>query len=162
MAHKPNGDMPMRISCHDENQIVSALGREDLLFERIYHDQATFRYELYQVDVDKRLREPNETHITHFADDEIVFGASIRFVGENIHNTMILETQRVLLEFLWEVIAPTDEDYGVFIHLVDADGTVYWEWDAPMYEGRHGHYRSTLWEAGELISRSTFLANYCP
>ncbi len=140
-----------------ENQIVSALGRADLLFERIYHDQATFRYELYQVDVEKRMREPDETPITHFVEDEIVFGASIRFVGENIHNTMILETQRVLLEFLWEVIAPTNEEYGVFIHLIDSDGVVFWEWDAPIYEGRHGHYRSTLWEAGELILDRRFL-----
>ena len=48
----------------------------------------------------------------------------------------------------WEVVGLTADDYTVFVHLLDASGTLWGQGDGPPV---NGDYPTLLWEPGELI-----------
>lgn len=58
--------------------------------------------------------------------------------------------QPVTLNLVWKALAPMDQDYSVFVHVVDAaTGQIVAQADA---EPRGGTYPTSMWQPGEYIS----------
>ncbi|MCB0212024.1 MAG: hypothetical protein KDJ52_21965 [Anaerolineae bacterium] len=55
------------------------------------------------------------------------------------------------LTLYWESLAPVSEDYNLFIHLLDADGNVIGQADAPPTQDT---YPTHWWAPGEIIADS--------
>ena len=55
------------------------------------------------------------------------------------------------LTLYWESLAPINEDYVVFVHLLDAAGNVISQADAPP---TNNAYPTSWWATGELIADS--------
>ncbi|MBI3538013.1 MAG: hypothetical protein HY070_10710 [Chloroflexi bacterium] len=56
--------------------------------------------------------------------------------------------RKVRLTLYWQGIAKNENDYTVFVHLLDAAGKIIAQKDA---EPRAGAYPTSLWDAGEII-----------
>lgn len=54
----------------------------------------------------------------------------------------------VRLNVLWQALRPMDEDYTVFVHAIDRDGTIWGQRDAEPKEGEHP---TSEWELGEVV-----------
>ena len=52
------------------------------------------------------------------------------------------------MTLFWSASAPLEDDYTVFLHLVDQDGHVVANGDARPYDGR---YPTTSWPAGKIV-----------
>ncbi len=57
--------------------------------------------------------------------------------GDNLHLTLF-----------WEAVAELDEDYTVFVHLMDVEGRVWRQKDS---QPASGFYPTTSWEKGEIV-----------
>ncbi|MBA3469077.1 MAG: glycosyltransferase family 39 protein [Herpetosiphonaceae bacterium] len=56
--------------------------------------------------------------------------------------------QNLLLNLYWEVQAPLDRDYALFIHVLDAAGNTVAQRDAVI---RQGDYPTSRWQVGEIV-----------
>jgi hypothetical protein len=54
----------------------------------------------------------------------------------------------VRLNVLWQALNPLDEDYTVFVHAVDGEGTIWGQRDT---EPQEGEYPTTEWALGEIV-----------
>jgi hypothetical protein len=54
----------------------------------------------------------------------------------------------VRLNVLWQALKPLDEDYTVFVHAVDGEGTIWGQRDT---EPQEGEYPTTEWRLGEIV-----------
>jgi hypothetical protein len=54
----------------------------------------------------------------------------------------------VRLNVLWQALKPLDEDYTVFVHAVDREGTLWGQRDT---EPQEGEYPTTEWGLGEIV-----------
>jgi len=136
----------------EENQIVSALARAEVMTQVLRHTDATFRYELYELHLDGRYPPDNDAMgIGYVPDSRVIFGDSIRYVG-NGPSTNDLLRNTLYLRIIWEVLAPIDGDYWVQFDLLNTDtGEVVGTWRGPVAPGEHGYYRTDLWQPGEFI-----------
>ncbi len=57
-------------------------------------------------------------------------------------------TNRVRVTLYWQSIAPSAEEYTVFVHLLDASGAIVAQRDAPP---RDGAYPTSIWTPGEIV-----------
>ncbi len=55
------------------------------------------------------------------------------------------------LQLIWQAIQPAALDYNIYVHLIDAEGTLYAAWDAPPVPNEFTYYSTRLWEADEYI-----------
>ncbi len=62
---------------------------------------------------------------------------------------------RAHLTLYWQCAAPSDADYIVFVHLLDASGTIVAQRDA---RPRDGKYPTTIWDVGEIVKDEYDLA----
>ena len=132
-----------------DNQVLAALGRKDIIRRAWWKDDGIFRYEIYELFVDRRF-EPKQPLAA--VEDEIVFGGFARFVGHELSSSIFQIGQRRTVKFYWEVQAETDHDYMMYIHLRDADDNLQMAWDGPVALTESGRYYTTLvWEPGEYI-----------
>ncbi len=69
------------------------------------------------------------------------FANSIKLIGYDLSEDTII--------LYWKSITPVNEDYNLFIHLVDAEGNIIIQADAP---ASNGIYPTSWWEAGEIIA----------
>ena len=53
------------------------------------------------------------------------------------------------LQLVWQSLAPIDQDYSVFIHVLDDHGQLVAQADA---EPRGGTYATSMWQPGEYIT----------
>ena len=76
---------------------------------------------------------------------DATLGEDIRLLGYELAG----EGREVGLTLVWQAIAPPSEDYTVFVHLLNPDGTCCaWQSDA-MPQG--GAYPTSRWLAGEVV-----------
>jgi 4-amino-4-deoxy-L-arabinose transferase-like glycosyltransferase len=135
-----------------QNQIVSALGREDVMQRKLRYTDGTFRYELYEVHLENRQR--ISTDYLYQQPDEVVFGDFARLVGYAMSNSQ-LAGNNIFYGMTFEVLKTPDQDYKLALHLVNVDdGKVYHESDGYLAQGEHGYYSALLWDAGEMIATS--------
>jgi hypothetical protein len=76
-------------------------------------------------------------------------GDRISLIGYDPPQGKVLAGQSVDLTLYWEAGEQVAEDYTVFLHLVDEDGNIAAQGDAPP---AGGSYPTGLWEGGEVIA----------
>ena len=64
-------------------------------------------------------------------------------------------TRKIRLTLYWQDLAKTQNDYTVFVHVLDASGKVVTQKDAPPLDGA---YPTSIWDAQEIVKESYDLA----
>jgi hypothetical protein len=78
---------------------------------------------------------------------EADFGASIRLLGYDVGILQAGQPLEVILH--WQSLAELDEDYLVFVHVLDEAGAIVTQVD----EGpQQGGYPTSLWISGEVVA----------
>lgn len=133
------------------NRVVASLGRQDVMTQLVEFTEGTFRYELYELHLENRFLDPDQSPVGHRIEEEVIFGDFVRWRGDNVSTTQLLNTA-LLLDFLWEVLQQPERDYWVEISVVrEETGETYYTWEAPISPTDHAYYNSQLWEPGEFI-----------
>ncbi|MGC9394653.1 MAG: ArnT family glycosyltransferase [Anaerolineae bacterium] len=84
---------------------------------------------------------------------EVDFGARIRLLGYDVGTLQAGQPMTVTL--YWQSLAELDEDYLVFVHVLDEGGAIVTQVD----EGpQQGSYPTSLWMAGEVVADRHTLA----
>ncbi len=131
-----------------QTQIVGALGRRDLITRTAFHDDATFRYELYELHLDQRFHDP-EIHVR--LTDEVVFGGFARLLGW-AGTTHRIGAETLYFDLLWQPLQATSVNATLLFELAVIDtGEVVYTWPMQVMPHRHGSYRTSLWEVGEFV-----------
>ncbi len=76
------------------------------------------------------------------------FGDQIALRGFDLPTEGIRPGDTLPLTLYWQALRATDDDYTVFIHLIDEGGAVRAQQDAPPLGGS---YRTRLWEKDEVV-----------
>jgi hypothetical protein len=84
---------------------------------------------------------------------EANFSASISLLAYEVYEG---EEGSLSLTLYWQALGPIEEDYTVFVHLLDAEGVIVAQGDSPPVEG---HYPTSLWRPGELVRDEHRLAS---
>jgi hypothetical protein len=71
----------------------------------------------------------------------------IRLLGYNMTGAF-RPGNEVHLTLFWQALKAMDENYTVFIHIVDPQGHIWGQKDNPPVDG---FYPTTAWEAGEIV-----------
>ncbi len=82
---------------------------------------------------------------------EATFGEAIRLAGYDLvpGTSLSLPADDVLeLTLFWEALAPVEQDYTVFVHLVDAEGRIRAQGDGVPLEGSRP---TSSWQPGEVL-----------
>lgn len=137
-----------------QNQIVGALARQDIMEPVSAHADGTFTYELYELHPDRRFdyNREDQFQIGRIFADDILFGGYIRLVGADFSYDVFVPGERVFMNLLWKVLETPPQEYTFFVHLVyEDDETPHYNWDGHIAPGRHGYYAATVWQPGEFI-----------
>lgn len=143
------GDIPIT-----QNQVIGGLARREYEEDSVirhawWEDDGIFRYDVYELNLSRRFEKPP---IFNEAAEEVIFGDFARFAGYSIGADTFWPYRPVYLQMYWEVLSPPPEDYMIFVHLRDADGKLWAQWDGAVTNTEDGRYYSTLvWEPGEYI-----------
>jgi len=149
-----------------DNQVIGALGREDIMRHAWGMDDGIFRYDVYELHLDQRYEpaQPNGP-----ASEGVVFGDFARYLGYDIGALDFWLGRPVVLTLYWQSLAPADNDYMIYVHVRDANGEVVQSWDAPVaLDDTHTpprYYSTHVWQPGEYIKdvrRLTFEAADAP
>ncbi len=79
---------------------------------------------------------------------DVQFGDVIALTGFDLPTGKIKPGERVQLTLLWKSIRPTDRDYTVFVHVLDARGNIVAQAD---HQPQNGAYPTSIWDAGEQV-----------
>ena len=150
---------------NDENQIVSALNRFDVMQPIIIHRDGTFHYELYELFTEYRFQHVDETGIQPIGarpTDEIRFGDFAWYLGNDLTADFFNNSgSQIIVDYLFQVIEPTDKDFMLYIHLVQPDDdTIYATWDGPISAGEHGYYTTKVWQEDEYVIEKRWIDTY--
>lgn len=133
------------------NRIISSLGREDVMTKLLDFEDGTFEYELYELHLEDRFLSPDESSVGYKIDDVVIFGDVIRYWGHDL-STLQLAGNTQFYEFLWEVLAPIEDDYIVRLSLLNTeDRQIYKTWEFYTSQSEDAYYGTQLWEVGEFV-----------
>jgi hypothetical protein len=136
-----------------DNQVLGALLRQDIMRRAWGMDDGIFRYDVYELTLERRWQRP-QPNGAETAD--VVFGGFVRYLGEDLGTLDLWEGRPVYMTLYWEVLAETDTDYMIFLHLRALDGTVIQTWDAPVALNETTtpprYYSTRVWQPGEFIT----------
>jgi len=81
------------------------------------------------------------------------FGEAIRLLGASVESPKAVPGDRVEVTLFWEALAPLEEDYTVFAHLL---GEYNPSTQGPVWAGHDsqpdgGHYPTSSWKSGEIV-----------
>jgi hypothetical protein len=82
--------------------------------------------------------------------DSVIIGGFAQFVGHDVVNLNWVRGEKIILTLYWRPTdqAPPPQDYSIYIHLLDAQGTKIANWDgAPLL----GQYPTRFWRPGESL-----------
>jgi hypothetical protein len=77
-----------------------------------------------------------------------VFDEALVLEGTQLEETTIIPGEALAIDLYWASLTPIDEDYAVFIHLLDEAGNLVGQGDGPPVNGR---YPTSQWSSGEVI-----------
>jgi len=77
------------------------------------------------------------------------FGDSVRLLGYEVDKTEVAPGDTVHVTVYWKALAPMQENYSVFVHVVGGDELILGQRD--MYPGQ-GTYPTSLWSPGEIVA----------
>jgi hypothetical protein len=143
-----------------QNQVVSALALAGSTVENVTrlawgNNDGIFRYDVYELHLERRFIEPL---VIHDPVEAVVFGGFARFRGHGIGADTLWPGRPVYMQLYWEVLVPPPEDYMIYIHLRDSNDKLWASWDGPVTHTKSGLYYSTLvWEPGEYITDERLL-----
>ncbi len=83
------------------------------------------------------------------------FEKSLALVGMRAAETTVAPGETLSLQLYWSSLAPVDEDYTVFIHLIDDSETTVIQGDGPP---ANGYYPTSVWTPGEIIPDSHLIS----
>ncbi len=130
------------------NQIVGALNRPEVMKRVAFHTDATFQYELYELNHDARFGEPV---IDYVLPQTVIYGDKARLIGIETSTTQFYGTN-VYNTLLFQALKPFEEPYEVRFSLVDEiTNEEVAAWQSPVAVNEHGAYYTTLWEPPETI-----------
>jgi hypothetical protein len=95
----------------------------------------------------------------NFANAIKLFGYDLSEVenkGNPTNSSNSTNSKPYQLNLYWESLAPVNEDYNLFIHLLDKDGNVVAQADAPV---TNNTYPTRWWSPGETIADTHTLPN---
>ncbi|MFW5691820.1 MAG: ArnT family glycosyltransferase [Chloroflexota bacterium] len=138
-----------------QSALFAGLRRENVATGPVIFQDHAFSYEIYSVDTARRFQPPADMPDV-ILEDEVIFGDFARLVGYSFSSdTFTYAPDAPSLHFVFEVLAPVDDDYFIYVHLVPAnspetwlagaDGPVRADFYAPVY------YSTRDWEPGEYI-----------
>jgi hypothetical protein len=78
---------------------------------------------------------------------EVTLGDSISLIGYDL-DTLVKAGEELNLTLYWQCERPMDEDYTVFVHLLDEEGKIIAQHDC---QPRFGNYPTSIWDSGEVI-----------
>ena len=80
----------------------------------------------------------------------VMLGTQIVLAGYDVkYQKSNLKSQEVVLNLYWQALREMNENYTVFVHLVDGSGTVRSQKDsAPVNDT----YPTSLWQPGEFVT----------
>ncbi len=78
----------------------------------------------------------------------VQFGDAIVLEGLDPSAVKIKRGDPFRLTLLWKCLQPTDRDYTIFVHLLDAQSRIIAQAD---YQPQNGNYPSSIWDAGERV-----------
>jgi len=138
-----------------DNQLVSALARQELFDLLIRFTDGIFRYELYTLDLIQRELARDDLELVNAVDAPVIFDDRIEYYGHSVSNTQFARGNAVFMDLFFRVLAPINEDLTMQFHLVNVDdGQTYGTWDTKPLIGEHGTYTTNFWEVGEVIKIS--------
>lgn len=131
------------------NQVLGALGRQDIMHRAWGLDDGIFKYDIYELQVRDRWTRPEPQGA---AQQEVIFGGFARYLGYDIGGLELWTGRRVYTHLYFEVLAPPPDDYSIYVHLRDTDGNLIASWDNPTARTDMGYYSTLMWQPGEYIS----------
>jgi hypothetical protein len=88
------------------------------------------------------------------AQDPVDFGDKMALVGQVVQATAA-PGSNLTIKLYWRALAVMDEDYTVFVHLLDASGQIVAHKD-DQPEG--GKYPTSFWDVGETVADGYIVA----
>jgi hypothetical protein len=76
------------------------------------------------------------------------FEDKMRLIDYEIHNVQVRKGEALHLTLTWEALAPMDEDYTVFVHILDEKDRIWGQEDIQPARGTHP---TTQWSEMELV-----------
>lgn len=135
-----------------QNQIVSSLARRDIMIEVLTHTDATFSYELYQLNLARRSPDLETDSPITLYEDQVIFGDVIQLWGVGTNGDRLTAGNDISIRMFWQALEPLDKDYLVSLDLINLDdGELYYEWDGYVAVGDHGYYATYLWDTDEYV-----------
>jgi hypothetical protein len=87
--------------------------------------------------------------VAHSTPLNVTFGGEFRLLGYSLDKEQIIPGDRVAVRLYWESLAPVEQNYSVFVHLLGANDLIIGQRD--MYPGE-GTYPTSLWSPGDVIA----------
>jgi len=76
------------------------------------------------------------------------FGDEVTLWGYDLDTASVTDGQAVHLVLYWKAEREMEEDYTVFVHLIDADGRIWGQRDS---QPENGFYPTSHWDVGETV-----------
>ncbi len=76
-------------------------------------------------------------------------GGKIELIGYTIPESPPAPGEALTITLHWRTLAEIDEDYTVFVHLLNEDGTLYGQGDGPPLDN---DYPTSYWSPGEVLA----------
>lgn len=148
----PESMMKYRIADAEQNQLVGALARTDIMRRAWGLEDVDFRYNIYELNLNERFvdRQPVDPQ-----ESAVLVGDFARFLGIDLGGLEFWPGRPLYFTMYWQVIGQTEYDYSIFVHLRDRDGNLIANWDAPTavseITGIRTYYSTRFWETGEIV-----------
>lgn len=148
----PESVMQYRIDGAERNQVVGSLARVDILRRAWGMEDSDFRYDIYELFLNERfaVAQPVDPEA-----GDVILGNFVRLVGIDLGGLELWQGRPLYFTMYWQVLAETDADYSILIHLRSQNGDLIANWDAPAalnhIAGMQTYYSTQFWEAGELL-----------
>jgi len=94
-----------------------------------------------------RRKPPNLASLDIEHPQEAILGDKVRLLGYNM-DSGFRPGDGIRLTLFWQCIEEMDQDYTVFIHLIDEQQDIWGQKDNPPVDG---FYPTSRWEAGEIV-----------
>ena len=76
-------------------------------------------------------------------------GERVELIGYDVPTSSPLPDDPLMVTFYWRALAEMDEDYTVFVHLLDEDGMLHGQGDGPPLDN---DYPTSDWSPGEVLA----------
>ncbi len=102
------------------------------------------------------LPPPDKQELDQLAHADSRFGGAFALLGYRVSdNAGLVPGGSLRIDLYWQSLQPVQKDYTVFVHLLDASGTVRGQQDSAP---RQGTYPTLFWEKGEIVADSYSLS----